>query len=51
MNKKQISEIQKVIDSHRKTMFVTCSENCPCWTFQSTIDKWEEKHSESKENE
>jgi hypothetical protein len=47
MNKKQINQIQKVIDNHRKEMFVTCIETCPCWDLQNIIDKWEEKHKEN----
>lgn len=47
MNTKQIKEIQKIIDNHRKDMFTTCVETCPCWDFQMIIDRWEEKNKRS----
>ena len=48
MNDKQIDKIQKVIDDHRKDMFVTCVETCPCWDIQARIDKWHQAHENGK---
>jgi hypothetical protein len=43
MNEIQINAIEKIVNEHRREMFVTCIETCPCWDFQRIIDNWENK--------